>query len=102
MPLSKSLGKAPGERSCTRRLDRRKTGQPSDQTPLPRLPDSFAECRGVTQVAGRENDPVGRLPGKLLQHLQDGRLLPLDSERVDRVEQIDPQFLARFFHQSET
>ena len=59
-----------------------------------RLAQRLPERGGVAQVAGRQHDPVRRIPAELLQHLEHDRLLPLEAERVDRVEQVDAE-LAR-------
>ena len=60
-----------------------------------RLAQRLPERGGVAEVAGRQHDPVGRLPAELLQQLEHDRLLPLEPERVDRVEQVDAELRAR-------
>src|SRR5439155_842533 len=49
----------------------------------------------LAALAGRQRDPVGRRPAELLEHFQHDRLLTLDSKRVDRVQEINVQLLAR-------
>ena len=99
---AEALLEAPRERGRSRRLHRGEPGHPVDQSPLARLPQRLSEGGGVPQVARREHDPVRRTPGELLEQLEHDRLLALEPERVDGVEQVDAQPLARLLHQPET
>ena len=51
------------------------------------LAQSLPERGAVPQVAGREHEPVRRIPGQVLEDLVDDRLLALEAERIQRVEQ---------------
>ena len=82
-------GAAPAACTAARR------GHARDQPPLLRLAQRFPERGGVAEVARGQHDPVRRVPAELLQHLEDDRLLPLEAERVDRVEQVDAELRAR-------
>ena len=58
------------------------------------LVERLAERAAVAQVAPRHDDPVWDLPVEALQDTQHDRLLALQAERVDAVDQVDAQ-LAR-------
>src|SRR5262249_62155647 len=80
-----------GERIRSLGLDCRDAWQPGDQPGLACLQERRAERRGVAEVAGGKRDPVRGIPGELLEHFEDDRLLALQAKRIDGVEQIDPE-----------
>src|SRR3989442_1215034 len=66
-----------------------------DQAPPTGLAQRLPESRRVPEVARGNDDPIRRLPAELLQQLEHDRLLALQPERGDRVEEVDTQALAR-------
>src|SRR2546430_12294183 len=66
---------------------------PPDISPLP-LHDALP-------ISRRQDDPFGRLPAQLLQQLQHDGLLALEAERIDRIEEIHAEPLARLIGRSE-
>src|SRR5579863_607343 len=65
-----SVCKAAIERVGSCCLDCGDTWQVSDQAELVGLQKGFADGRGVTQVAGGQDQPVGSLPVELLQEFK--------------------------------
>src|SRR5687768_3859380 len=73
------------------RLNRRESRCPVDPAVRAGFAESFAEGAGVTEVAGRDDDPVRWLPAQILQELPDDRLLTFDAPRIDRVDEVDAE-----------
>src|SRR5947207_2114610 len=96
-----SLPEAQREWRRALRLYRGETGKAVDQPPLTRLRQRLAEGGRVSEVAGGHHDPLGRLPGELLQQLEHDRLLALETERAHRIEKVHAQPLARLVGQLE-
>ena len=90
-----SLAKTQREGRRAGGLHRGDARQPRDESPLPGLGQGFPECGGIAEVSRRYHDPVGWLPAELLECFEDDRLLPLEAERVDGVQQVDTQLDAR-------
>ena len=67
--------------------------QLADEAELVQFAQSLAECRRIAEIAAGQNDPIRRSPIALVQHLDHDRLLSLDAERVDGVQQIDAEAL---------
>src|SRR4051794_27107781 len=68
---------------------------------LIKLMQSLAECRCITKVAPRYDDPVWHLPPKLLDDLNHNRFLAFQTERIDRVQHINAEMLCHLPHQCE-
>src|SRR2546429_5932186 len=82
-------------------LHRREPRRVADEPPLARFGERLPERRRVAKVARGQHDPVRRRPVELLQQLEHDRLLSLDAKRVDRVEQVQPEPLARLLGEGE-
>ena len=65
-----------------------------DQPQGVQLAQRLAECRCVAQVASRHDNPIGRLPGHLLDQLKDDGFLPFEAPGVNRIEQVQAHVLA--------
>src|SRR5689334_3246613 len=96
--LMKALREGGGA-GCLNRGDPRRV---SDEADLHRLSNGLPERRSVAKVSGREHDPVWRGPVQLLENLEDDRLLSLETEWVDRVEELDPKTRARLSRKRKT
>ena len=94
-PLGESLPEALGKRCRALRLNGGESRRPLDQPPRPCFLERLPERRRVAEVAGGQHDPVRRLPAELLQQLEHDGFLALEPERIHRVQEIDPQPLAR-------
>ena len=79
------------KRRRTSRLNHRQPRQLINQPQRQHLPQALTERRDVTQISARQHNPVRHLPVPLVHHLDYNRLLALNTKRVDRVQQIDPQ-----------
>lgn len=64
------------------------------QAQLLELEKHLAERTGVTQIATRDDNPVGHIPAQLLDDAKHNRLLPFEPKRVHRVDKIYPQLAA--------
>ena len=87
------------ERGGTGGLNHRDTRNLVDDAEVVQLLHALGERGVVAEVASRNHEPVRHLPVELLEHFKADRLLPFDPERVDRVEQIDVQFVADLLDQ---
>src|SRR6478672_4016689 len=96
------VGEARGEGRSTRRLNGEKPRHSIDQSERVCFTERLSERGGVPEVARGESDPVGRLPAELLEQLEHDGLLPLDAERVEGIDEVDPELLGRFARQLET
>src|SRR5947207_1884044 len=100
MPLREVLAEAAIERIRAVRLDRRKPRHLRDPSAVVRLDQRLAERASVTEVARGDDDPVGCFPFEVLKKLPDDRLLPFESKRIDRVDQVNPELLRRLENQT--
>lgn len=88
------------ERCRPRGLNDRDPRNLVDDAEIIQLLHPLREGGVVAEVAARNHEPVRHLPVELLEHFESDRLLPLDPERIDRVEQIDVEFPADLLNQS--
>ena len=75
-------------------LHGQESGNAVDQPETMRLVERLSERRRVAEIPRWQRDPVGRVPRKLLEHLEDDRLLSLDAERIHRVHEVDAELFA--------
>src|SRR6266550_28582 len=100
MPLGEVLAKAAIERIRAVRLNRREPGHLRDPPVVARLDERLAERARVAEVAGGDDDPVGRVPLEVLEQLPDDRLLALESKRINGVDEVDAELLRRLEDQA--
>src|SRR5258706_7997764 len=63
---------------------------------LKQLLETFAERRGVAEIATRYYDMIRNLPRALLQEFGSNGLLAFDAKRIDRIYQIDRFVFGKF------
>ena len=100
MPLFEVLSKAAIERVGSAGLNGGEPRHPGDPACIARFDQRLAERAGVAEVAGGDDDPVGRVPLEILQQFPDDGLLPFDAERVDGVDEVHLQPLRCLEHQA--
>src|SRR4051812_43360291 len=100
MPLREVLAKAAIERIRAVRLNRCEPRHLRDPSVVARLDERLAERARVAEVAGRDDDPVGGVPLEVLQQLPDDRLLALEPERIDGVDEVNAELLRRLEDQA--
>src|SRR5439155_881012 len=96
------LPEARSERGCARGLDGGEPWHARDETPVAGLTQRLAEGGRVAEVAGRQHDPLRRAPVELLQQLEHDRLLSLDPEGIDGVDQVETKLRAGLLGELET
>src|SRR5690606_37560787 len=72
-------------------IDHRQAWDAVDQPVSLQFHERLAKGAAVAQVAAGDDDPVGDLPAKRLEHAKHDRLLSLEPERVDAVDQVDAE-----------
>jgi hypothetical protein len=65
---------------------------PTDEPEVVHHLETGEQCRGVAEVAARNDDPVRHFPVELLHDLYGHGLLSFDAQRVHRVGEIDEAF----------
>ena len=84
------------ERIRSRCVDHRQARHAIDQADPAQLRKGFTEGTGIAEVTAGDDDPVGNLPAERFQHPEHNRLLPLQPEGIDAVDEVDAQLPGDF------
>lgn len=75
-------------------IDDCQTRDAVDEAEFFQFHERLAKRAAVAQIATGDDDPVGDFPPQRFEHAEHDRLLAFQAKRIDRINQVDPQFLS--------